>query len=806
MNRNKYTSKKAEISLKEIFRIIKQRKVIIIAIIFIVLIATFLFNIFKKPVFESSVLLKKEILSEQTDNDVIKTMLSGRTQDELETEMQLVQTRQVLNAVIEKLSLNLIVDQVIEQDGTVTTIELPLPEYQHRYELNEYPTTFPKINKLNIGLHTHQAEFTILEKKNNFFDILNEFRVSVFNNGNKYSDKSPSNWKINIEWPSNSAGSEIRIKSLDYNDVLDNLSKNTSTEKKVKTNIFELFVKSNYSYTTKLIADELADAYRQSRMHIHNENIKNSFDFIDERLKNVSQNLENAEADLSYFKSKEKIIQIDEQSKQLVEFLSNLESEKLKTELELGTYKNKIRNISKEMNAEGYVDQTYLTPEQYASFDSPFINLLKKLNAAELERLELLQKRTSSHPDVILKDEQISRIKKELANTNQNTLTAFRIIESSLKNKLENISSLITKYSAELEKLPEQESKLASLIRQKEAFEKMYTILLEKREEMRVAELAKLQDIIILDKAIEPVKPKSPNKKLNLLFGGIFGMLLGIIGALVMHFNDKKISDIYDIEREFNFQILSVIPPYEKEMKNTITTTDKVSNRFVSIMEDKLRYKEAFRALETKLSAKIQASPKKVMITSCEEDAGKTSVSANLAITAAQSGKKVLLIDCDIKKPSLAEWFGLPKFSSGLVDYLTEKTETPNIYKPIKLTNNSNLLMNIDVLPTGVYSNISGEILASERMKKLLGDLEYYDFVILDTPPITRVSDALSLGRIVKDTVLVIRSGHTEKESISWAVSELKSADINFLGALVNDCKVKDSSLKYQYGYNSQNS
>ncbi len=148
----------------------------------------------------------------------------------------------------------------------------------------------------------------------------------------------------------------------------------------------------------------------------------------------------------------------------------------------------------------------------------------------------------------------------------------------------------------------------------------------------------------------------------------------------------------------------------------------------------------------------------------------------------------------------------MPKYSSGLIDYLTEKTETPNIYKPIKLTQNSNLLMNIDILPTGVFTNISGEILASERMNTLLNNLKYYDFVIFDTPPITRVSDALSLGRIVKDTVLVIRAGQTEKESISWAISELQISDINFLGTLVNDCEVKDSSLKYQYGYTNNNS
>ncbi|MCB9211400.1 MAG: polysaccharide biosynthesis tyrosine autokinase [Ignavibacteriales bacterium] len=806
MSHIKSSRRKAEISLTEIFRIFNQRKGIVILFIVLSLIAALLFNIIKNPVYQSSVLLKKEMPANVQDNDVIRTILSGRSQDDLETEMQLVQTRQVLNSVINKLSLNIILTNIVEQDGTVTIINLPVNEYQHRYSLNEYPATFPEIKSLNIGLNTQKNEFTIVDKPNNNFDILNKYEESVFKDGHKYSELPSNEWNVSINWNSSKLGNKINFETLNYTDVLEELTKNIVTEKKIKTNIFELFVKSNHAYSSTEIANLIAEEYKQSRIDLHKDNIKYSFTFIDERLQDISKKLQDAENELSTYKASEKIVQIDEQSRQMVEFLSNLESEKLNTELELGVYKNKLNDIEKQMTNDGYVDQTYLTPEQYTSYDSPFLNLLKELTNVELQKLELLQRRTELHPDVILLDEQIGRIKSELSKYNQNTLTAFKIISNSLRNKLSNIQSLIAKYSYDLEKLPDQESKLASLLRQKEAFEKMYNLLLEKREEMRVAELSKLQDIIILDKAIEPIKAIAPNKLLNLILGGFFGLLLGLVASLFLHYNDKKISDINDIEREFNFPILSVIPPYDKEISNKISTTDKVSDRFVSMMEDKLRYKEAFRTLETKLSAKINKELKTVMVTSCEENAGKSSSAANLAITIAQSGKKVLLIDCDIKKPSLADMFGLPKFSSGLIDYLTEKSETPNIYKPIKLTKNSSLLMNLDILPTGVFSNISGEILASEQMKKLLSNLDFYDFVILDTPPISRLSDALSLGRIVKDTMLVIRSKQTEKESIRWALSELRSADINFLGVLVNDCEVKDSSLKYQYGYNYQNS
>lgn len=798
------SKRKSEISLTEIFRILYNRKWIILSTVLLLVLLSFLYNIFKSPTYQSSVLIKKEIKSDINRNDVLGFITGGQRQDELETEMRLVKTRGVLNKTIEKLSLNILLEKIIEQDGTVTQINLPLAEYQKNYSLGNYPSFYPKINRIFLGVNTNENKFK-LTKTENEIKLTDKLNNDVLTSNFQYSELSTNKWIIDLDW-NNESLSEIHFETIKYNDLLKDLNNNIFTDKKIKTSIFELYVKSEYPNLTTQIANTLAEEYLQNRITLNQENIRYSFNFIDERLEDVAKNLEVAEKDLSDFKSKEKIIQIDEQSKSLVSFLSNLESEKLNTELEFGIFKNKVKDIKEQLKYEDFIDQTFLTPEQYSSFESPFKDLLRQLTNTELQKLELLQRRTEFHPDVVLLDDKIKRIKNELTNYNNNTLISFNIISNSLENKLNNIDNLINKYTGRLEKLPAQESKLASLMRKKEAFEKMYTLLLEKREEMRVADLSKLQDIVILDKAIEPIKPIAPNKFLNLAVGSLLGLFLGLFAAFIINYSDKKVNNIYDIERDFSFPILSVIPPFEKEIKSKFNTTNKVKDRFVSMMDDKFRYKEALRTLETKLVTKIKDDPKKVMITSCEENAGKTSVSANLAITIAQSGKKVLLIDCDIKNPKIADLFGLPKYSSGLIDFLTDKTDTPNIYKPIKLSDDTNLIMNIDIIPTGVFANISGEILASEKMKELMSNLAYYDFVILDTPPLTRVSDALSLGRIVKDTLLVIRARQTEKESINWAISELKTTDVNFLGTVINDCEVNDSSLRYQYGYNYKNS
>ena len=792
--------KKTEISLAEIIRVLFRRKWIIIISILLFIIGAILYNSLTKPLYQSTVLLKKEAAIEgNIQQDRIGNLVALKTLDELETEMQLVQTRDVLNNLISELSLNVKVKSIEEQDGTVTIIDLPISEYNNKYSLGEFPSDFPKINLINIGLKTAESAFIISQNPNGVVELLDFESGKTLEDFRKISNLSFDNWILDFSWPNKDG--KIIFETIDYNDLVEDLSGNIFTNKRVKTNIFEIGVRSNYPYITKLIANTLAAKFRESRIALQKDNIKYTFSFIDDRLQEVTRKLEAAENALSEYKSNEQIAEIDEQSKKVVEFLSNLENEKLKNDLELGIFNNRLSSIEKQMKQDGFIDQTYLTPEQYQTQSSPFSGLMADLTKLELQKLELLQKRTEIHPDVIILTEQIQRVKAELTKYNKSTVKAYEIMAKSLSEKKKELNSLIAKYSQKLEQLPGQQSSLASLIRNRDSHEKMYTLLLEKREEMRVAELSKMQDITILDPAVESIKPVSPNKKLNLLFAGLLGLIFGFFGVLVAQTNDNKIGDVWDIESNFNFPILTVIPPYDKKASNLVSTSELVKDRFVTMMDEQFKYKEAFRRLETKLVSKIEGKPKKLMITSCEENAGKTSAASNLAITMAQSGKKVLLVDCDIKNPSISEQFGLPKFSSGLIDYLIDKTETPNIYKPVKLTNNSNLLLNLDILPTGEFSNISGEVLSSERMRKLISNLEYYDFIIFDTPPITRLSDAISLGRIIKDTVLVVRPGQTVKESINWAIGELNTSEINFHGVVVNDCEVNKDNFKYQYGY-----
>ncbi len=805
MNQNNTIQrKKGEISLEDIFNIILRRKAILIGAIVLALIVALLYNYFKTPVFEATTLLKKEQVARNTFSTELSNLLLMQPQEEIETDMELVKTRRVFYKVIDNLHLNIFVKKiVIPEEKTVSLNKTYLDVATSENDEDSTACCLPQFKNMKTGFTKRKESYVLRKIEGDLYELENLGTKTIYRSDSVGMISSPSISFV-VDWNRARWGCEFYFDLQSYNQVIKDLEERITVNKRIKTNLFEISAKAATPLGAKILANTVATSYTNAKIEQQKENIRHSFKFVDNQLQEISKKLEEAQKQLTDFKAQNKILSIDESSKKLIEFVSNLESEKLKTEIELAAYENKVNDIKKEMKAQGFVDQTYLTPNAFQPSDSPFSRLLSQLSDLELKKIQLLQKRTENHPDVITLTDQINTVRASLSKFNDNTLTAYTIIIDALKSKKAKIDSLIKTYLVKIETLPAQENKLANLMRQKNVYAKMFTLLLDKREEMRMAELSKLQDIIILDYAEEPLKPILPNKKLNLLAALLFGFVLGMFALFIYEFNDKKISDVYEIEKDFAYPILTVIPPYTKEINDQIKNSGSISKRFVTLIEGAFSYKEAFRILETKASNCMAASSNKyIMVTSPEENSGKTSTAANLALTMARSEKKVLLVDCDIRKPKVAELFGMEKYAPGLINFLQGETEKPNIYKPIKITGHESILRNIDILPSGTFSDISGEIFGSERMKELLDELDYYDVIIFDTPPITRIADALSLGKFVKTALLVIRPGVTYKEGVNWAVSELKVANVKLCGLVVNDSKVKKSIPRYQYGYNN---
>jgi capsular exopolysaccharide synthesis family protein len=217
--------------------------------------------------------------------------------------------------------------------------------------------------------------------------------------------------------------------------------------------------------------------------------------------------------------------------------------------------------------------------------------------------------------------------------------------------------------------------------------------------------------------------------------------------------------------------------------------------KFIFLLDTESGFKETYNLLRTKLELQLLDKKKIFMITSCEENSGKSTIVGNLAISFAMNSRRVLIIDCDLRKAGVSRLFEVENEKEGLIDYLSKGTP------PILHTRVSKM---IDILPTGGLTLDSSNLLNSERMGDLfrLIDTSVYDYVIIDTPPVTKVVDSLILGKYVKDAMMVVRPDLSLKENVKGGLMDLTQARVKVRGIIVNAAEIaKSYYYKNRYGY-----
>ncbi len=791
-----------EITFDEIINAISRRRKTLFITIFSFLILGLLFNLISHSKYKAETLLKKEYTGERSSfRDEFERRFALQTMDELNTEIEMIKTRSVLNRVIEELKLALIIEKIDLAGGKSHSLNHSFVEYEWYLEEQDiYANNLPRINIVEISPVTRDYKYYIIKSSDKSIELYDEKTDNlVFTTRAANGLLASLFFKAQIDWPDAKVGSKITLLFKNDEKTFKKLQKSVSVSREGKTSIFTLSVKSESPQMAQLLANTIANKYRETRLEQKRQTIHYSVEFIDDQMNTIYTKLKDAEFELSNFKSEHKIAMVEESTRDLIRSLSELESEKIKIDLELAEYRNKLRELQKELNEKGYFDQTYLSPSEGGDRRTPFSVLLEQLSDAELKRLELLQRRKKSHPDVVTIEEQIQQIKARLSDYNENTLTSYRIIINALRKKRANLNSLIEKYSIKMEDFPSKEARLAELVREKDVYEKMYNLLMDKREELRVSEFSKLQDIVIIDPAPLPLKPFFPRRKLNLLISLIAGSLVGITIIFIREFFEKRIISIDEVENNFNLPILTVLPVYNNMTLRKLNQSKKLDDHLVTMMNDQNLTKELFNTLSAKLVTLLGNGHKCIMITSCEEGTGKTTIVSNLAVSLARIRKSVLIIDCDLRKSKIRKVFNLPKKFPGIVDFLTNDSEVPKTYKPFQKTNHE---LNLHILSAGEIVKNSNELLQSVKLKNLLKLMtKKFQYVIVDSPPVTKVVDASILGHYIKNTLLVIRLNHTFKDSIPFAMAEISQFDMNLLGFIVNAFDINTATGRYKYGY-----
>jgi len=294
----------------------------------------------------------------------------------------------------------------------------------------------------------------------------------------------------------------------------------------------------------------------------------------------------------------------------------------------------------------------------------------------------------------------------------------------------------------------------------------------------------------LLDPGIEDFGPVKPKKNIILLSGLIIGLSLGLGFAFTRNFLDKTIKTPDQIENR-GMSVLSWIPNIEG-----MTDKSVVGSEFMVALKPKSPIAESFKALRTRVEfSKLESEPiKTILITSSIPSEGKTVVALNLAGTFAQANKRVLLVDCDLRKPRVHSALGTDRYP-GLSDYLFKNVAFEDI---VKKTQQENMWF----IPSGTIPPNPSELLGSVQMKNFLAAMkEQYDIIVLDSPPFITVTDAEILFNMTDGTILVAQANKTPFDAFIKSYVRLSSINPhNLLGAVLNNFNFK-ASYGYYYNY-----
>ncbi len=332
--------------------------------------------------------------------------------------------------------------------------------------------------------------------------------------------------------------------------------------------------------------------------------------------------------------------------------------------------------------------------------------------------------------------------------------------------------------------------RLMLLSEEYEANRTMYESIMTRLQEAAVDAGLDNADLSIVDTATLPVEPSSLSPALLALIGLVFGAFAGMTLALFLEKMDTRLRDAHEIQEMLGLPSLAIIP--QSHWKGKESDVEWVAGPEL-LRDPRSPFSESFRALRTSMRLSSTSRQSKVIaVTSCQPAEGKSTVSVNMAAAFAQGGKKVVLVDTDMRRPSVYKRLRM-EGGKGLSEVLT------GYYTLDEVTQTHETLTTLDVIPSGTVPPLPADLLASDQMSEVVRQLrERYDYVIFDTPPVLSVTDPAIVAAQSDGMVLVIRQGYCTRRMLARAAEVLHDLDVKVYGFVFNGV---DASLPEYYGY-----
>lgn len=537
------------------------------------------------------------------------------------------------------------------------------------------------------------------------------------------------------------------------------------------------------------ITSTLAQAYIEQNLDTKLKAVKGAVRWLHTRIVAERQKVEKSEQALLAYKNRHSIV---------TDFTSDVEKITAQKLAHLNTQIVEAESVRVEAETR-YKQALALkgTPDMLDSIPEVLNNnLIQQIKSMEVELYkrtsELSKKYGQKHPQMVAIRAELKTLQKRKGYEVKRVVNSLNNEYQVARAREESMKAALAKQRKESLDLNQKAIEYGVLQREVESARQMYQLLITRFKETSLTEDMKTGNIRILDRAEVSKSPVKPRKRRNILMAVFFGLAGGLGLAFFLEYLDNTIKDPEDIKRYLNIPYLGPVPvivPNDNQGED-------VPPEMVVLNSPKSTASEAYRGIRTGiLFSSAESEPQVIMVTSAGPQEGKTITSSNLAITMAQSGSKVVLLDCDMRRPRVNKLFGISR-NRGMTNLLVEKTD-------LKLTVFNTSIPNLHVIPSGPIPPNPSEILGSKRMEELIEVLrKNFTRIIIDTPPITAVTDATLLGKLSDGVVLVVRANRTVRDMAKTGLEQLTAVGAKMLGVVLNGVSMdRGSYYYYQYYY-----
>ena len=688
----------------------------------------------------------------------------------LENELAILRSRRIISEAIEKLDLN----TKYEIEGRVIAIELykssPLHiNYFNRIGINNDSTSIPRL-QVNI---ISESQFEL---------AINDEQIGTYYFGDKVSLET-------VEFMlTPNANFEKNAASLIDNNYIISYTGTTAlalsyqkqieiTNEDQNSNIVTIGLKSYENEKAEDFINELVNQYNLDASYDQNLIAQKTADFIDERIKIITKDLDSVESGKEVFKIENRLTNIDAEAQMVLAGANEFNSK----QIDLQTQIKLIASMLEYFNSS---DTIQLLPSNIGIEGEELATSINTYNLLVLERNRLLRNSTEQNPIIINIDDHINELK-------SNLIESLQTYKDGLQVSLRGLNEQENRFNLRLSEVPAQEKIFRNIVRQQEIKEQLYIFLLKQKEEASIKLASTTLKAKVIDSAFTSRTPISPKKDIIFLGAGLIGLLIPFLIIYVRELLNTSVENRKDVEKELkDFSLIGEIPKIKKDSDHTL----KVNDRSVIA--------ESFRILRTNLqfffvNKKTTNKHKTVFVTSTIKGEGKTLVAFNLALTLSFSGNKVALVGADIRNPKLHRY--LPKNlekHQGLTEYIM-RTDT-GIDEVIAPSD----IKNLDIVLSGAIPPNPAEFLMQERVKTFFEELnQKYDYVIVDTAPAMLVTDTLLINKYADVTLYVIKANYTDKKLLEFPKEAVKDGRLKNVALVLNGVAMNNFGYGNKYGY-----